>query len=100
MKNSKRKTPKKYIIEEFMDNTPKIEYDKMRKVIPKLIGKSMNTFNAYKNIPLDSKEELPNRIAILLEDFFGLPPRGISNIKISCQHYKEMFNTKPPLSSE
>lgn len=83
-----------------MENTPKKEYDEMRKVIPKLIGKSMNTFNAYKNIPLHSKEEIPNRIAILLEDFFGLPPRGICNIKISCQYYKEMFKGEPPLSTE
>jgi len=81
---------KKYRIEDCLNNLTKREYDLVIKQIPKLIGKSYNTFNNYKNIRMSSREEIPYRIGILLEFFFELPPGGLYRYPIDGISYSEL----------
>lgn len=82
---------KKYRIQEMMDKLTKVEHAKISKLIPKIIGRSINTFNNYSNIPLGVKTEIPNNIVIKLEILFGLPPYGLCNITITGSHYKDLI---------
>ena len=97
--SSKKNMQKKYKIRYYMNNLTVEEYRVLRKLIPILIGKCINTFNNYANLPIDAKEEIPYNIVIILEDLFGLGPRGLSNVKIECKYYKELVK-KNIVSSE
>lgn len=85
-------TVKKYRIEDCLQDMTKREYDIVIKQIPKLIGKSGNTFSNYKNIRINSKEEIPYKIGIILESFFQLPPGGLYRYPIKGISYKELIN--------
>lgn len=89
--NSSNPVKKKYRIEELMYQMTKPEHDKVKKIIPKYIGKSINTFTSYANIPYNSKKEIPYDIVIKLEIFFGLPPNGLRNIEITGSYYKDLI---------
>jgi len=82
---------KKYRIQEMMEKLTKSEHAKLIKLIPKIIGKSINTFNNYSNIPLDVKKEIPHNIVIKLEILFGLPPYSLCNITTTGSHYKDLI---------
>lgn len=82
---------RKYIIEDCLGEMTKRDYDLVKDKIPKLIGKCGNTFTNYKNIPIDSKEEIPYNIGILLESFFELPPGGLYRNRIVGMSYKDVI---------
>lgn len=85
---------KKYRIEEMMNQLTKTEHAKIIKLIPKLIGKSINTFSSYIRIPADAKTEIPHDIVVKLEILFGLPPNGLRNIAITGLHYKDLISNR------
>jgi hypothetical protein len=82
---------RKYRIQEMMDQLTKTEHAKIIKLIPKLIGKSINTFNGYLKIGINDKTEIPHDIVVKLEILFGLPPNGLRNIPIIGSHYKDLI---------
>ncbi|HMI01986.1 MAG TPA: hypothetical protein VK541_05860 [Pedobacter sp.] len=89
--NSKGSKEKKFKIEEILNSLSRVEYAKVIKLIPGIIGKSVNTFNGYARITVSSKTEIPYNIVVKLEILFGLPPNGLCNIVITGSHYKELI---------
>lgn len=87
---AKRGLPKKYKIEECLNNSTKLEYELIIKKIPLIIGKCNTTFNNYKNIPENSKEEIPYSVGLKLERIFRLPPGGLLRTEISCPTFEEL----------
>ncbi|MEJ2882410.1 hypothetical protein [Pedobacter sp. GR22-6] len=87
-----KETLKKYKIEDCLNDMTKREYDAIIKKIPKFIGKSGNTFNNYKNIRINSREEIPYKTGILLESLFQLPPGGLYRYPIKGASYKELIH--------
>jgi len=91
LSKSKKDIQKKYKIQELLDNMTKIDYDSAIKIIPGRIGKCTTTFNNYRNIPINSKEEIPYSVGLKLEQFFELSPGTLHNGNIHCPSYKELI---------
>ncbi|WP_316789035.1 hypothetical protein [Pedobacter frigoris] len=91
---NKRELPKKYKIQECLNNLTKSEYDEIVKKIPGIMGKCNTTVNNYKNIPEGSKEEIPYSVGLKYERIFELPSGGLLNTEIRCLTYKELTKKK------
>jgi len=81
----------KYKIHECMDNLTVRQYKFMTKIIPKVIDKSINTFNNYRNLLLDDESDIPYETVRKLEILFGLGPGELANFKIEGKSYKELM---------
>ncbi len=82
--------PKKYRIEECIDNLKKHEYSIVIKAIPRIIGKGMSTFYNYRDILIDDKLDIPYKIARKLEILFGLEYGGLETKKTTGKHYTQI----------
>lgn len=82
--------PKKYRIQECIDNLKKHEYNIVLKAIPGIIGKGMSTFYNYRDILIDDQLDIPYKIARKLEILFGLEYGGLETTKTTGQHYKQI----------
>jgi len=82
----------KYILQEILDNLTRRDFTKAMKLLPVLTGKCKNTIYGYAKIPKNSKTEIPYDVGHILEDFFGLPPRGLSREKVTCKQLKEFMS--------
>nr|WP_084407082.1 hypothetical protein [Pedobacter panaciterrae] len=74
--------PKKFKILELMNNLTHSAYKAMRRELPKIIGKCVNTLDNYSYIPLDSKEDIPYHVALKIEKYFCIQPGSLSNLPI------------------
>lgn len=93
MKNNapgKALLPKKYKIEECIDNLKRHEYRIVLKEIPKIIGKGMTTFYNYRDILIDDQLDIPYKIVRQLEILFGLEYGGLETKKTKGKHYSEI----------
>lgn len=82
--------PKKYKIEECIDNLKRHEYRIVLKAIPGIIGKGMTTFYNYRDILIDDQLDIPFKIARKLEILFGLENGGLETSKTEGKHYREI----------
>lgn len=73
---------KKFKIQELMNNLTHSRYKSMRKELPTLIGKCINTLDNYSNIPIDSKEDIPYHAALTIEKYFCIEAGSLSNLPI------------------
>jgi len=73
---------KKFKIQELMNNLTHSGYKSMRRELPKLIGKCINTLDNYSNIPIDSKEDIPYHAALTIEKYFCIEVGSLSNLPI------------------
>ena len=87
---NKELLPKKYKIEECIDNLKRHEYRIVLKAIPRIIGKGMSTFYNYRDILIDDKLDIPYQIARKLEVLFGLECGGLETKKTVGKHYTEI----------
>lgn len=87
---SKDFLPKKYKIEECIDNLKRHEYRIVLKEIPGIIGKGMTTFYNYRDILIDDQLDIPFKIARKLEILFGLEYGGLETEKTEGKHYSEI----------
>ncbi|WP_214227465.1 hypothetical protein [Pedobacter sp. B4-66] len=71
---------KKFKIQELMNNLTHSGYKSMRRELPKLIGKCINTLDNYSNIPIDSKEDIPYHAALTIEKYFCIEAGSLSNL--------------------
>jgi len=67
------------------------EYRIAVKVLPKLIGKSHNTFWNYVRIEANSKMDLPYTVVVTLEKFFKLQPGELINLPVESPGFDEVF---------
>lgn len=82
--------PKKYRIQECVDNLKRHEYQIVLKAIPRIIGKGMSTFYNYRDILIDDKLDIPYKIVRKLEVLFGLEYGGLETKKTVGKHYTEI----------
>lgn len=87
---NKELLPKKYRIEECIDNLKRHEYRIVLKAIPGIIGKGMSTFYNYRDILADDTLDIPYKIVRQLEVLFGLEYGGLETKKTVGKHYSEI----------
>jgi len=85
-------TPRKYILGQILGNVSQKNHLKVLKYLAKITGKCDNTIKNYAKIPIDGKAEIPYGTAIILEEFFELPPRGLCTTQINCISMKAWLN--------
>lgn len=81
----------KYKIMECLEKLTVSEYRIAIKVLPKLIGKSQNTFWNYVHVDADSKMDLPYTVVVTLEKFFKLQPGELINEPIESPGIDEVL---------
>ncbi len=81
----------KYKIHECMDNLTVRQYKFLTKMIPKIIDKSVNTFNNYRNLQMGDEGDIPYETVRKLEILFGLEPGGLLNYDIEGKSYKQLM---------
>ena len=82
--------PKKYRIEECIDNLKRHEYRIILKEIPRIIGKGMSTFYNYRDISIDDQLDIPYKTVRKLEILFGLEYGELETKKTAGKHYTEI----------
>ena len=67
------------------------DYKKALKLIPSVLGVSINTFSNYRNIKLNDDKDIPYQKVAILERIFGLPAGKLSNFQIDHKNIKELI---------
>ena len=81
---------RKYKINECLLKLPIHEHREAVKLIPKVIGMSLNTFHNYRNILLNDKQDIPHEKVIRLEKFFDLRFGELLNKHIKGLSFREI----------
>lgn len=81
----------KYKIHEFMENLTVRQYKFLNKLIPKVIDKSINTFNNYRNLQLQDEGDIPYETVRKLEILFGIDAGSLANYRIEGKNFKELM---------
>ena len=81
----------KYKIHEFMENLTVRQYKFLNKLIPKVIDKSINTFNNYRNLQLEDEGDIPYETVRKLEILFGIEAGSLANDRIEGKNFKELM---------
>jgi hypothetical protein len=69
----------KYRINEMLNKLTVKDYRKAILVIPQLLNISQKTFNNYRKIKLDDKQDLPHEKVVILEKLFDINPGELQN---------------------
>ncbi|MGZ3983415.1 MAG: hypothetical protein ACXVJE_19460 [Mucilaginibacter sp.] len=82
----------KYRINELLDALPLKQHRIAMQIIPVELGKHKNSFNSYRNILIDDKQDIPHDIVDKLEKIFALKPGELQNF--SNDHIKAIADRK------
>lgn len=82
---------RKYKINDFLLRLPVPQYREAVKIIPRVLGVSLNTFHNYRNIQLDDQQDIPHEKVILFEKLFELEVGSLINKEIKCKSLKELL---------
>ena len=69
----------KYRINEMLNKLTVKDYRKAILVIPQLLNVSQKTFNNYRKIKLDDKQDIPHEKVVILEKLFDIKPGDLQN---------------------
>jgi hypothetical protein len=69
----------KYRINEMLNKLTVKDYRKAILVIPQLLNISQKTFNNYRKIKLDDKQDVPHEKVVILEKLFDIKPGDLQN---------------------
>lgn len=81
----------KYKINEYLFNLNVIEYSAARKIIPKELDISLNTFHNYRNLKIDSEADIPYSIVRKMEILFNMKRGGLENSVIKAKKLKALI---------
>ena len=84
----------KYKINEYLYQLNVIEYSAARKIIPRELDVSLNTFHNYRNIKVDSEADIPYCIIRKLEILFNMKRGGLENFEIKGKNLKTLIYKK------
>lgn len=87
---------RKYKINECLLKKPIREHRSAVKVIPKLLGISLNTFHNYRNILLNDEQDIPHEIVVMFEQLFELQPGSLLNKSIKILPLSELLKKELP----
>jgi glutamate mutase epsilon subunit len=69
----------KYRINEMLNKLTVKDYRKAILVIPQMLNISQKTFNNYRKIKLDDKQDVPHEKVVILEKLFDIKPGDLQN---------------------
>jgi len=82
---------RKYKINECLLKRPIGEHRLAVKIIPALLGISLNTFHNYRNILLNDEQDIPHEIVVRFEQLFELQPGSLLNKLIKILPLRELL---------
>lgn len=82
---------RKYKINDFLLRLPVPQYREAVKILPKVLGVSLNTFHNYRNILLDDKQDIPHEKVILFEKLFEMRGGELINKELRCKPLKDLL---------
>lgn len=82
----------KYRINELLNNLPMKDYKKALKLIPGILGVSVNTFSNYRNIKLNDDKDIPHQKVVILEKVFDLAAGTLGNFQTNQKSIKELID--------
>jgi hypothetical protein len=89
--NSMNNKTRKYKINDFLLRLPVPQYREAVKIIPRILGVSLNTFHNYRNILWNDKQDIPHEKVILFEKLFELRGGELINKELKCKPLKELM---------
>lgn len=81
----------KYKINEYLYRLNVVEYSAARKIIPKVLDISLNTFHNYRNIKIDSETDIPYCIIRKLEILFDVERGDLENFQFKGKDLKTLI---------
>ena len=84
--------PRKYKINECLLKKPIDEHRYAVRVIPKLLGISLNTFHNYRNILWNDTQDIPHEIVTKFEQLFELHCGTLLNKKVKMPTLTELLD--------
>ncbi|SMC74188.1 hypothetical protein [Pedobacter nyackensis] len=85
---------RKYKINDFLLRLPVSQYREAVRVIPKVLGVSLNTFHNYRNILIDDLQDIPHEKVMLFEKLFEMKVGELRNRNMSCKPLKELLQSE------
>jgi hypothetical protein len=82
---------RKYKINDCLLRLPVPQYREAVKVIPRVLGISLNTFHNYRNILSGDKQDIPHEKVILFEKLFEMRIGELINKEMRCKSLKELL---------
>ena len=82
----------KYKINEYLYNLNVMEYSAARKIIPRELDISSNTFHNYRSIKIDSASDIPYEMVRKMEILFNMKRGGLENSVIKIKKLKTLIN--------
>ena len=71
--------PRKYKINECLLRMPIGEHRQAVRIIPRLLGISLNTFHNYRNILFADHQDIPHEMVVMFEQLFDLKSGELLN---------------------
>ena len=82
---------RKYKINECLLKRPIGEHRLAVRIIPKLLGISINTFHNYRNILWNDTQDIPHGIVVMFELLFELQPGSLLNKIVRIRPLSELL---------
>lgn len=82
---------RKYKINDFLLRLPVPQYREAIRILPKVLGVSLNTFHNYRNILLDDRQDIPHEKVVLFEKLFEMRVGELMNKELRCRPLKELL---------
>lgn len=82
---------RKYKINDFLLRLPVHQYRETIKILPKILGISLNTFNNYRNILLGDSQDIPHEKVVLFEKLFEMQGGELMNKELRCKPLRELL---------
>lgn len=92
--------PKKYKINDYLNQLNVREYRMAVQIIPKILGVSLNTFHNYRNILWNSTQDIPYEKVVMFEQLFDMRSGELINNLISVKKLKDLFQSGTQLLEE
>lgn len=92
--------PKKYKINDYLNQLNVREYRMAVQIIPKILGVSLNTFHNYRNILWNSTQDIPYEKVVMFEQLFDMRSGELINNSISVKKLKDLFQSGTQLLEE
>ena len=83
--------PRKYKINECLLRMPIGEHRHAVRIIPRLLGISLNTFHNYRNILFADNQDIPHEIVVMFEQLFDLKNGELLNKPIKMEKLAELI---------
>lgn len=82
---------RKYKINDFLLRLPVSQYREAIKILPKVLGISLNTFHNYRNILANDKQDIPYEKVVMIEKLFEMRIGELINKETRCKSLKELM---------